>query len=80
MERETIEKDDERTEQFIYSHFYNDISLNREKRKVSPNKIDYCKKYTIIVSFLFIVVAMMSFYVYFNGFLTTMVETTEHGT
>ena len=38
----TIEKSDERKDQFKFSNFYNDVTLDKEKKRVPPNKAKKC--------------------------------------
>lgn len=44
IDHDTIEKSDERTDQFKFSNFYNDVTSNKEKKRVPPSNVAYYSK------------------------------------
>jgi hypothetical protein len=44
IDEDTIAKSDERTDQFKFNNFYNDVTSNKEKKRVPPSKVAYYSK------------------------------------
>ena len=78
-EKEAAMVDDERTDQFLYKNVYDDISFNKIKTRVEPEKFALYYKKTISGLCVAIAVGLMSAHIYTNGYFANVLKTAEEG-
>ena len=68
INKEMIQRDDERSNEFKYAIVYNDISFDKFKRKVAPDLRSTLFYKALSFAALILVIGLMIIYIYLNGF------------